>query len=82
MTTETFHNRNLDRAREALLAPAGIGAGEIDQVMGRMLGHQIDYADLYFQYSRQESWSLEEGQVKSGNRHIEQGVGVRAIAGE
>ncbi|AWP22421.1 metalloprotease TldD [Acidiferrobacter sp. SPIII_3] len=82
MTTETFHNGNLDRAREALLAPAGIGAGEIDQVMGRMLGHQIDYADLYFQYSRQESWSLEEGQVKSGNRHIEQGVGVRAIAGE
>ena len=82
MTTETFHNRNLDRAREALLAPAGIGTGEIDQVMGRMLGHQIDYADLYFQYSRQESWSLEEGQVKSGNRHIEQGVGVRAIAGE
>ncbi len=82
MTTETFHNRNLDRAREALLTPAGIGAGEIDQVMGRMLGHQIDYADLYFQYSRQESWSLEEGQVKSGNRHIEQGVGVRAIAGE
>ncbi|WP_297446469.1 metalloprotease TldD [Acidiferrobacter sp.] len=82
MTTETSHNRNLDRARESLLAPAGIGAGEIDQVMGRMLGHQIDYADLYFQYSRQESWSLEEGQVKSGNRHIEQGVGVRAIAGE
>ncbi len=82
MTTETFHNRNLDRAREALLTPAGIGTGEIDQVMGRMLGHQIDYADLYFQYSRQESWSLEEGQVKSGNRHIEQGVGVRAIAGE
>ena len=82
MTTETSHNRNLDRARESLLAPAGIGVGEIDQVMGRMLGHQIDYADLYFQYSRQESWSLEEGQVKSGNRHIEQGVGVRAIAGE
>ena len=82
MTTETFHNRNLDRAREALLSPAGIGTSEIDQVMGRMLGHQIDYADLYFQYSRQESWSLEEGQVKSGNRHIEQGVGVRAIAGE
>ncbi len=82
MTTETLHSRNLERARESLLAPAGIGAGELDQVMGRMLGHQVDYADLYFQYSRQESWSLEEGQVKSGSRHIEQGVGVRAIAGE
>ncbi|WP_298138886.1 metalloprotease TldD [Acidiferrobacter sp.] len=82
MTTDNSHSRNLERARESLLVPAGIGAGEIDQVMGRMLGHHIDYADLYFQYSRQESWSLEEGQVKSGNRHIEQGVGVRAIAGE
>ncbi|MHB1512268.1 MAG: metalloprotease TldD [Acidiferrobacter sp.] len=82
MTTETLHTRNLERARESLLVPAGIGVNELDQVMGRMLGHQIDYADLYFQYSRQESWSLEEGQVKSGSRHIEQGVGVRAIAGE
>ncbi len=82
MTTETLHTRNLERARESLLVPAGIGLNELDQVMGRMLGHQIDYADLYFQYSRQESWSLEEGQVKSGSRHIEQGVGVRAIAGE
>ncbi len=82
MTNETLHSRNLERARESLLAPAGIGVGELDQVMGRMLGHQVDYADLYFQYSRQESWSLEEGQVKAGSRHIEQGVGVRAIAGE
>ncbi len=82
MTTETLHSRNLERARESLLAPAGIGVSELDQIMGRMLGHQVDYADLYFQYSRQESWSLEEGQVKSGSRHIEQGVGVRAIAGE
>ncbi|MHB8255031.1 MAG: metalloprotease TldD, partial [Acidiferrobacter sp.] len=82
MATDILHSQNLERARDFLLKPAGIGAGELEQVMGRMLGHQIDYADLYFQYSRHESWSLEEGQVKSGSRHIEQGVGVRAIAGE
>ncbi|HQO17171.1 MAG TPA: metalloprotease TldD, partial [Methylotenera sp.] len=35
-----------------------------------------------FQYSRAESWSLEEGQVKSGNFSIDQGVGVRAVSGE
>ncbi len=44
--------------------------------------HQVDYADLYFQYSRLESWSLEEGIVKSGSYSIDRGVGVRAVAGE
>ena len=32
--------------------------------------------------SRTEGWSLEEGIVKSGSFNIDQGVGVRAIAGE
>ena len=44
--------------------------------------HDVDYADLYFQYLRPEAWSLEEGIVKSGSFNIDQGVGVRAIAGE
>ncbi len=42
----------------------------------------VDYADLYFQYSRVESWSLEEGIVKSGAFSIDRGVGVRAVSGE
>ena len=40
--------------------------------------HRIDDADLYFQYTRSEGWSLEEGIVKSGSFGIDQGVGVRA----
>src|SRR4051812_50187804 len=43
---------------------------------------KVDYADLYFQYSRSEGWSLEEGIVKSASFNIEQGVGVRAVSGE
>ena len=46
------------------------------------MAHRVDYADLYFQYSRSESWSLEEGIVKSGSFNIDQGVGVRAVSGE
>jgi TldD protein len=42
----------------------------------------VDSADLYFQVSRHESWSLEDGIVKGGSYSIEQGVGVRAMAGE
>jgi TldD protein len=72
----------LQQARGSLLVPAGIGDAELEGLMGRILNHHVDYADLYFQYSRHESWSLEEGQVKSGSHNIEQGVGVRAVSGE
>ncbi|MES2050497.1 MAG: metalloprotease TldD, partial [Pseudomonadota bacterium] len=41
-----------------------------------------DDADLYFQYTRSEGWSLEEGIVKTGSFSIDQGVGVRAVSGE
>ncbi|MFQ5544561.1 MAG: metalloprotease TldD, partial [Acidiferrobacterales bacterium] len=56
----------LQKARESLLEPAGIGDSELERLIGRLLSHQVDYADLYFQYRRHESWSLEESQVKSG----------------
>ena len=74
--------QTLQTARNTLLEPAGIGDREIDQVLGRLMTPQIDYADLYFQYSRHESWSLEEGTVKSGSYGIEQGAGVRAVSGD
>jgi TldD protein len=69
-------------ADQLLLRPHGLAPERLDAVFGQVLGHQVDYADLYFQYSRSEAWSLEEGIVKSGSFNIEQGVGVRAIAGE
>jgi TldD protein len=69
-------------ADRTLLAPYGLDPASIGQVFGRILSHRVDYADLYFQYSRSESWSLEEGIVKSGSFSIDQGVGVRAVSGE
>ena len=72
----------LDTARQTLLAPSGLDESELERLLGQILTHQVDYADLYFQYSRHESWSLEEGQVKSGSYNVEQGVGVRAVSGE
>src|SRR5207247_8309584 len=64
------------------LAPHDLETGKLAGVFGSLLSHRLDYADLYFQYSRSEGWSLEEGIVKSGSFSIDQGVGVRAIAGE
>ncbi|MBI3041209.1 MAG: metalloprotease TldD [Betaproteobacteria bacterium] len=69
-------------ANEVLLAPYALDANRLDTVFGEILAHRVDYADLYFQYTRSESWSLEEGIVKSGSFNIEQGVGVRAVSGE
>jgi TldD protein len=71
-----------DTAHQTLLAPNQIDASQLDSVFGRLMDHHVDYADLYFQYTRSEGWSLEEGQVKSGSFNIEQGVGVRAVSGE
>ena len=72
----------LDIARRQFLDPAGLDQGHLDRVLGETLSTGAEDADLYFQYSRTEHWSLEEGIVKSGSHSVEQGVGVRAIAGE
>ena len=69
-------------AEQTLLRPHGLAPHQLERIFGQLLGHHVDYADLYFQYQRSEAWSLEEGIVKSGSFNIEQGVGVRALCGE
>jgi TldD protein len=76
------HERLFATADSTLLAPYGLDAGSLSGVFGQIMSHSVDYADLYFQYSRSEGWSLEEGIVKSGSFNIDQGVGVRAVSGE
>ncbi len=72
----------LNTASQYLLTPYDLDHNALGRVFGQIMTHSIDYADLYFQYSRSEGWSLEEGQVKSGSFNIDQGVGVRAVSGE
>src|SRR3982751_7132537 len=69
-------------AQEILLAPYSLDDSRLQTVFGQIMTHKVEYADLYFQYSRTESWGLEEGIVKSGSFNIDQGVGVRAVSGE
>ncbi|HEU4663364.1 MAG TPA: metalloprotease TldD [Dokdonella sp.] len=69
-------------AERQLLRPGGLALHDLDGVFARLMGPSIDAADLYFQHSRSESWVLEDGIVKDGSHSIEQGVGVRALAGE
>ncbi len=72
----------LNVARDLILRPSGLDDRRLDKIFGEVLAHAVDFADLYFQLSHQESWSLEDGIVKDGSASIEQGVGVRALAGE
>lgn len=69
-------------ARAFLLEPGGLVEADLERAIGRIFEHRVDYADLYFQYTRSEGWSLDEGIVKSGSFSIGQGVGVRAVAGD
>ena len=66
-------------AERLLLAPSGLDNAKLSQVLASIHTHDVDFADLYFQHARFESWSLEEGIVKSGSFNIDRGVGIRAV---
>lgn len=69
-------------ARSLLLTPFGLDESHLSRALSDIRAHQVDEADLYFQTTRNEGWSLEEGIVKTGSFSIDQGVGVRAVSGE
>ena len=72
----------LATAKSLLLTPFGLDEGHLSRALAEIKAHKVDEADLYFQYTRSEGWSLEEGIVKTGSFSIDQGVGVRAVSGE
>ncbi|MFN7444266.1 MAG: metalloprotease TldD [Curvibacter sp.] len=72
----------LATARELLLTPFGLDESHLLRALSEIRAHRVDDADLYFQYTRSEGWSLEEGIVTTGSFSIDQGVGVRAVSGE
>jgi len=76
------HIATLSTAKDWFLGRYGLTELDVTAALDEIFQHRVDYADLYFQYARSESWSLEEGQVKSGSFDIEEGVGVRAVTGD
>ncbi|MFT3742509.1 MAG: metalloprotease TldD [Gammaproteobacteria bacterium] len=75
-------NASLKIAQDTLLNPAGLNENLLDAVLGKMMGKQVDYADLFLQSAQHESWHLEDSIVKNGVFDIHSGVGLRAISGE
>ena len=72
----------LATAKSLLLTPFGLDESHLARALAEIKMQRVDEADLYFQYTRSEGWSLEEGIVKTGSFSIDQGVGVRAVSGE
>ncbi|MGE5338990.1 MAG: metalloprotease TldD [Gemmatimonadota bacterium] len=69
-------------ARQLLLEPYELDENKLQRALAIVFEHDADFADLYFQYTRNESFALEEGIVKSGSFDIQQGVGVRAVVSD
>ena len=69
----------IDSVMADMLAPAGLEERHLSKTLGTVLRGGVDYADLYFQVSRQESWSLEDGIIREGSFSLDQGVGVVRI---
>jgi TldD protein len=60
----------------------GLDEGSLSRALATALDGPADGADLFFEYTTRDAVVLEEGLVKSGDRHLAQGVGVRVQAGE
>lgn len=72
----------LSKAISSMLEPVGLEEGHLTNTLGSMMKGGVDYADLYFQVSRQESWTVEDRIIREGSFSHDQGVGVRAVSGD
>jgi len=78
------HNNDsaVDTVMSQMLAPAGLDENHLAKALGSLYMRDVDAADLYFQVSRSESWTVEDGILKEGSFSLDQGVGVRVVCGE
>lgn len=72
----------LQKVSQSLLMPSGLELSHLNNVLDYFSERKIDYGDLFFQLSMDESWSLEDSIIKEGGFYIDRGVGVRAVSGE
>jgi TldD protein len=70
------------RPESLLLDRNALTSSNLEQLMGRVLGGAVEYADIYFEYTVADAVGIEEGIVKSASQHISQGAGVRGVARE
>jgi len=75
-------NNSINAVMSHMLEPAGLDERHLNKTLASIMQGGVDYADLYFQVSRQESWAVEDRIIREGSFSLDQGVGVRAVSGE
>ena len=60
----------------------GVDQAVVARVMSELTARGADAADLYFQHTRNNSLTLEDGIVSNANSGIQQGVGLRVVIGD
>jgi TldD protein len=67
---------------EFMRARCGIDAAVAQSLLDTALSHGGDYAELYFEHRTSSAILFEQQAVKSANRSISQGLGIRVLLGE
>lgn len=67
---------------ERLLTENNLQHNDLTNLLDILSAREIDYGDIYFLSGYYESWALDDKIIKSASFHRDQGVGIRAIAGE
>ncbi len=71
----------IKQVSQELLEPSHLNLDSLQSELGRSLMASVDFADLYLQAAVEESWVLDEGQVKQADFDMSRGFGVRVISG-
>ncbi|MEM7078653.1 MAG: metalloprotease TldD [Pseudomonadota bacterium] len=69
-------------AQDYILAGTDIDLPVLEESLDTLLERRLDFAELYLQRVRSESWGLEDGIVKDGSFAVDAGIGVRGVTGE
>ena len=78
-----MNQQHYDIAQRYLLEPTGLQDRDLCKIVHQLSNVQgNDFADMYFQYAKHETWALDEGRVKNGSFNIDLGVGLRSVCGE
>lgn len=78
----TDRKTNFTTAENIILAPAELTISHLDSLLNTMRSGAVSDADIYLQYKRSESWSLDDGIVRDGSHSIQQGAGLRVVSGD
>ena len=60
----------------------GVDEAIMTRVLTELTGNGADIADLYFQYRRSNSITIEDGIVNQASSSVDEGVGLRVVVGD